>query len=381
MRIAVNTRFLLHNRLEGIGTFSHQVLQRLVRQHPEHEFIFIFDRKWHEEFIYAENVIPVQLFPQARHPLLFYWWFEWSVPKVLKQLKADFFFSPDGYLSLRAQIPQFPVFHDLAFEHYPEDVPGLASRHYRYYFPRYAKRAERLLTVSQFSKNDIVEQYGLAKDKIDVVYNAAGDHFAPINATEAKKVKEVLSNGKEYFLYVGALHQRKNITRLLKAYLKYLDYCHANQIVPKELLIVGRKAWGTQEMETVYEQNPALQEHVKFTGRLSDEELVRVTAAAYCHINVSYFEGFGIPILESLKCNVPVITSQNTPMAKMSGEAALLVDPFNTGEIADAMVSMEANPALRHERMAHCARIATQYSWQKTANLVWASFEKAGVLK
>ncbi|MGB0431891.1 MAG: glycosyltransferase family 1 protein, partial [Bacteroidia bacterium] len=101
MRIAVNARFLLHGQLEGIGTFSHEVLQRVVKLHPQHEFIFLFDRPYHESFIYADNVKPVVLFPPARHPVLFVWWFEFSVAMAIKKYKADLFFSPDGYLSLR----------------------------------------------------------------------------------------------------------------------------------------------------------------------------------------------------------------------------------------------------------------------------------------
>mgnify|MGYP000058622060 CR=1 FL=1 len=376
MRIAVNTRFLLHNQLEGIGTFSHQVLCRLVRQHPEHEFIFIFDRPWHEEFIYADNVTPLSVFPQARHPVLFYWWFEWSLPRIFKKMQADVFFSPDGYLSLRANLPQYPVFHDLAFEHYPEDVPKLASLHYRHYFPRYAEKAQRVLTVSEFSKKDIVEQYGLSKDKIDVVYNGADELYQPLDKAEQAKVKEAYTHGKDFFLYVGALHQMKNITRRLRAYLTYLDACETRGEQAKLLVIVGRKAWGTSEMEEVYEANERLQNHVHFTGRLSLKDLAGVMASAFCHINVSYFEGFGIPILESMKCGVPVITSQNSPMEEVGGTAAITVDPFDIGSISDVLVQMHLEKGLRETMATNCQNEARRFSWQQTANSVWNALMK-----
>jgi len=181
MRIAVNTRFLLYNKLEGIGTFSFEVLKRLVANNPQHQFIFLFDRPWHASFVFAENVEPYQIFPPARHPFLFVWWFEWSVAKALKKTKADIFFSPDGYLSLRSKIPQITVFHDLAFEHYPKDVPYLAAKHYRYFFPRYAKKAAKILTVSQFSKIDIIAQYRIDERKIEVVYNGVNELYKPVN--------------------------------------------------------------------------------------------------------------------------------------------------------------------------------------------------------
>ncbi|MBI1185687.1 glycosyltransferase [bacterium] len=371
MRIAINTRFLLHGQLEGIGTFSHEVLQRLVLQHPEHQFIFLFDRPWHPSFIYAQNVEPHRIFPPARHPFLFVWWFEFSLPRILKKTKADLFFSPDAYLSLRSPVPQIPVFHDLAFEHYPGDVPLLASKHYRYFFPRYAQKAARILTVSQFSKNDIMETYGIDPLKIEVVYNGANEAYKPLSQAAIQAVKDEFSGGSDYFLYVGALHQRKNITRLLKAFLLYLQRCEAAGKQALKLLIVGRKAWGNSEMEAVYEQHAELQNAVSFTGRLPLQQLCRLMASAWYHVNVSYFEGFGIPILESMKCGVPVITSKNTPMVEVATDAALQVDPFEVESIASALWRATTDHKQRDSLAGKSLTRAADFSWDKTANLVW----------
>ncbi|HPB25791.1 MAG TPA: hypothetical protein PLE11_08500, partial [Bacteroidales bacterium] len=141
MNIAVNTRLLLDNRLEGIGWFTFETLRRIVTAHPEHTFYIIFDRPYHKKFIFSDNVVPVVVGPQARHPLLFYLWFEFSVPRVLKRIKADVFLSPDGYGSLRCRVQQLLVMHDLNFEHYPKDLPWIISRYYRYFFPRFARKA------------------------------------------------------------------------------------------------------------------------------------------------------------------------------------------------------------------------------------------------
>ena len=123
MRIAVNTRFLLDGKMEGFGWFTYETVRRIVEQHPEHQFIFFFDRPFHSKFIFGNNVEAHVLKPPARHPLLFKIWFNYSVTKALRKYKADLFFSPDGYLSLHTDIPQIPVIHDLNFEHYPEDLP------------------------------------------------------------------------------------------------------------------------------------------------------------------------------------------------------------------------------------------------------------------
>ena len=128
MKIAVNTRLLLPDKLEGIGWVAFETLKRITRAHPEHEFYFIFDRKWDDMFIFSDNVTPVAVSPQARHPFLYYLWFEWSVPHILKKVKADLFLSPDAYLSLRTEVKSIAVFHDLNFEHYPNDLPFLERK-------------------------------------------------------------------------------------------------------------------------------------------------------------------------------------------------------------------------------------------------------------
>ena len=123
MIIAVNTRLLLKNKLEGIGWFTYETLSRITKNHPEHIFYFLFDRPYHSDFVFESNVTPIVLPPPARHPVLFYIWFEISVARFLRKLKPDLFLSPDGYLSLKTKTTSLAVIHDINFEHYPEDFP------------------------------------------------------------------------------------------------------------------------------------------------------------------------------------------------------------------------------------------------------------------
>ena len=185
MRIAVNTRLLLPGKLDGIGWFSYHTLSRITKAHSDIEFLFLFDRPWTEEFVFADNVTPVAIFPQARHPFLYYLWFEYAIPIALEKHKADLFLSPDGYLSLSTTTPQVGVIHDLNFEHYPADLPFLTRKYYRNYFPRFARMAKRLATVSEFSKQDIVQQYKVDPSKIDVVFNGVDERFVPHQPSSA----------------------------------------------------------------------------------------------------------------------------------------------------------------------------------------------------
>src|SRR6056297_1014646 len=144
MRIAVNVRLLLKDKLEGIGWFTYENLKRITQAHPEHEFIFIFDRPYDKSFIFSNNIKPIVVSPPTRHPLLIMTWFELQIPRILKKYKADVFLSPDGFLSLQTEIPQIGVIHDINFAHRPQDIPGAFRKYYNYYFPRFAKKATRL---------------------------------------------------------------------------------------------------------------------------------------------------------------------------------------------------------------------------------------------
>jgi glycosyltransferase involved in cell wall biosynthesis len=136
MRIAINTRFLLTGKLEGIGWFTYEICKRLVQQHPEHEFVFFFDRPFDPEFIFGKNVTPVVLFPPARHPFLFFAWFEVAVTRALNRHKIDVFFSPDGFMSLTTKVPTLLTIHDLAYAHFPEQIRFMDRKYYQYFMPQ-----------------------------------------------------------------------------------------------------------------------------------------------------------------------------------------------------------------------------------------------------
>lgn len=371
MRIAVNTRLLLPGKLDGMGWFAWHTLKRMTESHPETEFIFFFDRPWSEEFVFGTNVTPVALFPQARHPFLYYCWFEYAVPAALKKYKADVFYSPDGYLSLSTAIPQLGVMHDLNFEHYPDDLPFLTRHYYRYFFPKFAAKAARLATVSEYSKQDIMKCYGISGEKIDVVYNGVNDLYRPVTENQKQQIRNRYTGGAPYFIFVGMLHQRKNIANLLRAFEQFKK----QKTTPVKLLIVGHRKWWTSEMESVF-RSMEHADDVVFTGRQPIEELVQMVASAMAMTYVSYFEGFGVPIVEAMKCGVPVITASLTSMPEVSGDAALIVDPFNVNEIAGAMQQIESDAELRNTLGTKGIARAEAFSWEKTTEKIWNGLQR-----
>lgn len=372
MEIVVNTRLLLKNKLEGIGWFSYETLKRITNDHPDDHFIFLFDRDFNEDFIFSENVTPLVLSPQARHPILFYWWFEFSVANFLNKYKPDLFLSPDGYLSLKANCKQLAVMHDLNFEHYPDDLPFLVRKYYKYFFPRFANKAARIVTVSEFSKNDIIKTYAIKPSLVDVVYNGCNLSYVPINDELKQHTKSKVSGGSDYFLFVGALHPRKNISRLFQAFDKFKSMQSSNV----KMVIVGEKYYWTSDIKHAY-INMQYKEDVIFTGRLSPEELKNVIGAALAMTYIPYFEGFGIPILEAMNCDVPLITSNITSMPEIANDAALLVDPFSIESIANAMLYLYKDEDMRNVLIEKGRKRKLDFSWDKTAAALWQSIERA----
>ena len=370
-KIVVNTRLLLKNRLEGIGFFTHETLKRITEQHPEHQFVFLFDRPFDEEFIYGSNVTPEIIGPPARHPFLWYLWFEFSVPKMLKKHKADLFLSQDGYLSLSTKVKQLDVIHDLNFKYHPQDLPFFFRHYYNYYFPKFAKKATRIATVSDYSKQDIAKSYGINPDTIDVVYNGVNPKFGTLSTINKFEYRRKFADGCPYFLFIGALHRRKNVLKMLEAFDLFREKTHDKV----KLILAGNVKWWTRKMERTY-QNLKHKEDVVITGRVEMSDLTGLMGAAHALLYVPYFEGFGIPIIEGNQSGIPVVTSNVTSMPEVAGDAAVLVDPFSAESIAEGMLKAYADNDLREELITKGFLNAERYSWQRTADLLWESIEK-----
>ena len=371
MIIAVNTRLLLKNRLEGIGWFTYETLKRITVKHPEHRFVFIFDRPFDQQFVFSDNVIPVVVSPPARHPFLWYFWFEYKIPAVLKKVKADLFLSPDGYLSTRTHIPQITVIHDLNFVHRPGDLPWLTAYYYNRYFPMFARTAERVATVSVFSRNDIMKSFGIPAEKIDVVYDGHNPLYEPLPESEQNLVRNQYTGGEPYFLFIGAMHPRKNIEGLLRAFEEFKK----NTVSRLKLLIVGGVMFKTGTIFEFY-KGMEFRDDVVFTGRIPVEELRKILGSAMALTFVPFFEGFGIPVLEAMAAGVPVICSFTTSLSEVGGDAVLYTDPQQPSQIAWAMQKISSNEKLRKTLIEKGNRQKDKFSWERSAELLWKTIEK-----
>ncbi len=349
--------------MEGFGWYTFEVVKRIIQNHPEHSFVLFFDRPVDPKFIFGENAMEVVIGPKARHPFLYLFWFEISLRKAMKKHKIDLLFSPDGSLSLSSSIPQINVIHDLNFEHFPNDLPVIVRWYYRTFFPKYANKSRKIITVSLASKNDISSAYKVDDDKIVVAWNGASESFAPISELDKNAFLRSKNLGK-YFVFVGSIHPRKNVQRLIQAF--YL-FQQANNFPDVELVIVGQEMWKGYKIEIP----SAIKSKIRFTGHLSQEELVNYMASAYALTYVPYFEGFGIPLVEAMRCGIPILAGDRTSLPEIAGDAAIYCNPFDENKISKGMTQIFLNDDLRKQLIDNGLKRASLFSWDKTAEKVW----------
>jgi len=362
MRIAINHRFGAYDYQEGYAAFSTGMAQGMAIQNPDDQYFLLSDREPAVATPLLGNQEWVVGGPPARHPLLWKIWYDVRVPSQLRRTHAEVLLSPDGFCSLTTGLPQVMVIHDLAFLHHPDFLSSSQQWYYKHYTPQFIRKARRLVTVSAFSRDDIIRHYPAAKGKIDVVPNAVSADFRPMDWEERERVKERFTSGVDYFLCVGSVHPRKNLVNLLKGFSAFKKRQHSSM----KLVIVGRMAWGTEAFSKAL-STFKFRDDVILTGYLPDADLAAVTGAAYALVYPSLWEGFGLPVLEAMQAGVPVLASGNSALPEVAGEAALYFDPTDPAAIGDQMMRIFKEEGRRKDMAARGIERAQAFRWQDSA--------------
>ena len=363
MRIAINTRFLLPSKMEGFGWYTYEIVSRITKNNPECQFVLFFDRPVDSKFVFNSNVECVVLSPQARHPFLFVWWFEWSVRRALKKHNIDVFLSPDGYISLFSKVPQISVIHDISFEYYPKDIPWFSSKYLRTFFPLFAKKSRKIITVSNTTKEDLVKKYHVSAEKIRVIWNGVSESYMQLDLDTKNNFINKHTDGVPYFLFVGSIHPRKNVQRLIDSFSLFVKESDKDF----KLIIIGESMWRGNVLDIP--QN--VKSLVVFTGHLSNEMLSKYMGSAYALSYVPYFEGFGLPIVEAMKCGVPIVCGNKTSLPEVAGNAAIYCNPFDIDEIKNQMLALANSEDLYKKLVANGLKRSKLFSWDNTAKFVW----------
>lgn len=333
--IAINARWLLAGRLEGTGWYTWSIVSRLVED-DRFEWHLIYDRTPDATMIPEGAVVHV-VRPPARHPWLWTFWNEWAVPRALKRMGADVYWSVDGLLPSRRAMRRVGMqhlslvntIHDLNFLHHPEWMPALAGRYYRRVIARGAREADQLFTVSNTTKQDLILSYQIDGDRIGITYNAPQRTFDPLSEDAILAVRRKLHpDGRPYLLFVGALSARKNVHFLIDTWNTWTARNGSNGVeLPFELRIVGDALHADDDLQRKLKQSQYVVAH----GRAEGSELNDLYGAAEAFVFPSLFEGFGIPLVEAMASGCPVISSNTSCMPEIVGDAGVLLDP-NDGD-------------------------------------------------
>lgn len=276
---------------------------------------------------------------------------------------------PDIFLALNQSLPLISkkikiigFVYDLAFELFP----GM----YSYYSKKslikmkknsrfLASKADKIITISEHTKSDLIEIYGVKPKNIRVIYPGISKSF--------KLSEEKYKNKRKYFLFVGALKKTKNIPNILKSFYFFLKKAGENY----DLLIAGGDKWLDSDINTII-QELNLKNNIKFLGYIKDKDLPKLYRGAIAYISPSYYEGFGLTLLEAMSCGCPVITSNKGSIPELIQDAGILLDPNNCKDLSNAMLDIIKNKHERENLIKKGVKRAGNFSWQKFTKEVYS---------
>jgi len=255
--------------------------------------------------------------------------------------------------------------HDLSFEHLPQTFKRRSRTQLRLTVRRSARKAARIIAPSEYVRQDLISTYGLPQEFVSTIPLSAAESFRPVSdTTELQRVRDIYGIDGDYILTVGSIQPRKNLGRLLASY-SCLRRAQPDSKLPK-LVLVGKRAWLYDETLRAINEHGLL-DSIILTGYVPQGDLPALYSGAVCFVYPSYFEGFGLPPLEAMKCGAPVIVGNRTSLPEVVGDAALMVDPFDIESLASAIGHVVWNKAVREELRVKGLAQARTFDWRETA--------------
>lgn len=344
---------MLSFHLEGLGWYTYEIVRSWLVHNQEVKWTLVFDRTCD---VFSEfDVERIILGPKTSHTPSIAYWNEGPLTRWLNKAKPDIYFSSDGFIPLRTSVPCVPVVHDLAPLVYPQYMRWRDYIYYRVFQLRMIKRAKIVLTVSKFSKNEIIKLSGIPPDHIAVAYNGLHSGFSPENLPVIDQSKFGISQ--PYFFYYGSIHPRKNVFGLIKSFELYRQNGGTATLV-----LAGRSAWKVGKVESTINSS-SVSEHIKWLSYLEADDLHAILRMSLGLLYISHYEGFGLPVLEAMASGVPVITSSDSSMSEIGEEAVLTCHPLDHEDIARQMKRLTTDKNLRMELIGRGKRQAAKFSY------------------
>lgn len=361
MRIGIDGRAAKWYRGTGIGTYTYQLIKCLNNMDNINNYLLFMPESFRND-MYLKKNFKLDSAPQNDK---INFWEEIIIPNIIKNNKIDLYHVPQNGVGLPIDKNcRFIItLHDVIPYRMPETVSNRYLKIFSEYIPKIVPLCDGIITVSNFSKKDIVKSFNFPENKIYVTHLASEDIYKPMDKRVSKYVaKKYYSITEDYILYVGGFSPRKNILGLIDSFNKLITLYKK----PLSLVIAGKRG----ESYSTYKEHTEklnISDRVLFPGFISIEHLPYIYNAAKLFVYPSFYEGFGLPPIEAMACGVPVITSNTTSLPEVVGKGALLIDPLNKTDLCHAMLNVLLDNTLKNKLISSGIKRASELSWKKTA--------------
>ena len=360
MRIAIDASRTTVARVTGTEHYAIELIRALIRLNTDHDLMLYFRDPPAADLFAPSPRVTMQVLPQRRL------WTHTRFAAALRRDRPDVTFVPAHVLPLRFPGCAAVTVHDLGFRYFPAAHPRRQRWYLDFTTRQSSRRAAVIFADSQATADDLTRLYGTSPDKIRVVYPGVA---APVAGdVEANRRKYQLPE--RYFLFVGTLQPRKNITGLVQGYRLWRAFHREDDT---GLVLAGGKGWLYDPAWT------AGVDGVMTTGYVDEADKGALYAGARALVFPSLYEGFGFPVIEAMLCGTPVVASNTSSLPELAGDAALLVDPIDTSAIAEAMGRLTDDEALRRTLIGRGRAQAQRFTWEAAARQVFAGLEAAAL--
>ena len=355
MRFAVDAH-AIGRHLTGNEVYVRNLLRAFAELDRESEFYAYISAKDAESWVPQRfRMRQVSANPWSR--------LGWDLGRLVREDRPDLL-HVQYTAQLRGTAPVIVTVHDVSFLEHPEYFPMMRRAQLRYTVARTIKMAKRVLTVSEFSREAILRHYDIPAEKVRVVPNAAGSDFRVIGRDKAlAQTRKRLGFAEPFVLSVGDLQPRKNQIGLIAAYAKLMTQRPA---LKHHLVLAGKETWFAPKVQEAA-QASGFADRIHFTGFVTDQELLELYNSCECFVFPSFYEGFGLPILEAMACGRAVACSNTSAMPEVADGAGLLFDPHDIDDMKRCMEDILVDPELRARKERLGVQRAAYFSWQKSA--------------
>lgn len=381
MKIGIDIRTLMDAQYSGVSGYTYSLVKQIFERDPVSQYRLFYNSakkvKHLPDFNYANCQTKKLNYPNK----IFNYLLQKTLrfPKIDSLLGADLFFMPHmNFISLSGSAGLILTIHDLSFLRYPDFFSRRKNFwHYLLNLKKLLARSDKIVAVSQNTKNDLLELCDLPEDKIEVIYSGLDYGFRPIERTEKKLigVKDKYDLSEKFIFFLGNLEPRKNLEGLIGAFNRLND--SNKNFSDWDLVIAGGSGWKEKSIRSAWQRSKN-RDKIKFIGYVDAADKPYLYNLASLFVYPSFYEGFGFPPLEAMACGLPVITSFNSSLPEVVGDAALMIDPFNINEIAEAMEKMLTDNELAAiYRQRGLVRVK-KFNWADTADRYIKLFKEAG---